>query len=223
MSYVRKRKRGDLSKAKRFVPYKSRRISYTPSVPRLLGSINEKKVVDTAPSSYVCDTTGSVTLLNGVATGTDFTDRIGRKIMLKSVYVRGRIAPVDGGTSNSLARVMIVYDMQANGAAPAITDILKTATSQDQLNMNNRDRFRVIMDKQFPVGGVDTTVGYAQAPCIFQVKKFKRLNLETLYSGTTNAIASIATGALFMVTIGDVAAGSGATFNGSVRVRFMDA
>lgn len=46
---------------------------------RALLGMMEKKVVDTASASYACDTTGSVTLLNGMAQGSDFTNRIGRK------------------------------------------------------------------------------------------------------------------------------------------------
>ena len=115
-------------------------------------SRDERKVIDVDPALYAGDTTGSVTLLNGVATGTDFTDRIGRKIVMRSLYLRGTLSPVDGITLDNMCRVLIVYDMQSNGAAPAITDVLKSATSIAQLNMNNRDRFRVIMDKQFAVG-----------------------------------------------------------------------
>lgn len=214
-------KRKRISKSRKFTPYKSRRKSYTPSVPRLLGSINEKKVIDTDPATYNVSTTGTVTLINGVATGSDFTDRTGRKIMMRSVYLKGFLEPEDGLVNNSLARVMLVYDMQSNGAAPSITDILKSATSLAQLNMNNRDRFRIVMDKVFPMGGL--TAAFSQSPTVHALKKFKKCYYETVFSGTTSGIASIATGSLFLVTIGNQAAGTGSTLTASVRVRFNDA
>ena len=156
----------------------------------------EAKVVDTDPANYSMDTTGSITLINGVATGSDFTDRIGRKIILKSVYVRGIIKPVDSQTNDALCRMMVVYDMQANGAAPAITDILKSATSQSQLNMNNRDRFKIIFDKVVALGARDIASGYTGLVNVVPIKKYKKLRHETVFSGTLSTIGSISTGAL---------------------------
>jgi len=188
-------------------------------------SRDERKVIDVDPATYGANTTGTVTLLNGVATGTDFTDRIGRKIIMKSLYIRGVCKPEDDNIANTLARVLIVYDMQSNGAAPVVTDVLKSATSASQLNMNNRDRFKVLMDKQYAVGKVlDTaTQAFAGSPTIHQLKKYKRLNLEVLFNGTTNVIGSIATGSVYMITIGNQAAGLGAEFLVSTRIRFIDA
>lgn len=187
--------------------------------------MGERKVIDVDPGNLNVTSTGTVTLINGVATGTDFTDRVGRKIVMKSVYVRGIIFPDDFSTLNSLARIMIVYDMQANGVAPAITDILKSASSVSQLNLNNRDRFKIIMDKQWVLGAIDNTAtqSVAGSPTVHALKKFTRLNHETLFNGTTAAIGSIATGALFLVTIGTQAAGAAATTTISTRVRFEDA
>lgn len=186
------------------------------------GSISETKVADTDPAAYACDTTGSVTLLNGIATGTDYTDRVGRKVVIKSIYLRGFVLPVDTSTSNNLSRLILVYDKQPNGAAPAVTDILKSSTAQSQLNINNRDRFMILMDKQYAMGAYDATTGYIGSPSVQQVKKYKKCNLETIYGGTLSTIASINTGALYLVTIGSAAAAAGGEFRGSVRVRFVD-
>ena len=154
---------------------------------------DEKKVIDTAPASYACDTTGSVTLLDGVATGTDYTQRIGRKILLKSLYITGYVAPPGATTVGSnIARIILVYDSQTNGAAPIITDVLNSANAADQLNLNNRDRFKVLMDKRMALGEINTvaTQSYSANPSVYNVKKFIRLNHDVQYSGTTNAIGS---------------------------------
>jgi len=186
---------------------------------------DERKVIDVDPANYVADTTGSVTLLNGIATGTDFTDRIGRKIRMKSFYIRGVVRPIDATIGNTLARLIIVYDMQTNGAAPAITDVLKSASPSSQLNMNNRDRFRILIDKQYPIGATSdvATQSFAGSPTVHQIKKYKKLNLEVLFNGTTNAVGSIATGSIYMITIGDQVANNGGQFNVSTRIRFEDA
>ena len=98
--------------------------------------------------SGAINTTGLVTLLHVPVLGTDFTNRIGRKTLIKSVFLRGLLSR-DLTTASALAcqcRMILVLDKQPNGAAPAITDILVAANSYSQLNPNNRDRFRVIRD-----------------------------------------------------------------------------
>jgi len=186
-------------------------------------SMMEAKVIDLDPAQYNTDTTGTITLLNGCATGSDYTDRIGRKIIVKSIYVRGIFRMEGTNISPTLCRIIIVYDMQTNGAAPAITDILKSANSQAQLNMNNRDRFKILMDKQIALGGQDVAAGGYGSPTTLSIKKYKKCRLETVYSGTLSTVGSISTGALWMISIGDRAAGSAAEFSGSVRTRFIDA
>lgn len=185
----------------------------------------EQKVVDTAQANYACDTTGSVTLLNGVANGALFTERIGRKICMTSVQIRGLIYPQDTITTDNAFRVMIVYDSQPNGALPAVTDVLLAATATSMLNLNNRDRFKVLMDKQGVCGAQDTataTATFNRNPGVINVKKWLKLNHETVFDGATAAIGDVQTGSLFLLTIGVQAVGGGSLLTASLRVRFTD-
>lgn len=183
----------------------------------------ELKVIDTSVASMAQDLTGSVLLLNGVATGTDFTDRIGRKICMKSILVRGVSTPQDGITTARMVRMMIVYDSQPNSAAPAVTDVLLTAAAWSPNNLNNRDRFRVLVDKLQWHGGGDTTAGTSFSDHNSSiVNKYKKINLETVFDGTGATISDIQSGSLYMITVGTTAAGTGGVFNGRVRVRFTD-
>jgi len=123
----------------------------------------ERKVIDVAPGTLVADTTGTITALNLVATGTDFTNRIGRKILMRSIYIRYRVNNFDNSSVNNCSRVILVSDMQTNGALPAITDVLDTIHAESQVNLNNRDRFRIIWDKIHAIGQFDTTATQAIA------------------------------------------------------------
>lgn len=180
----------------------------------------EKKVVDVAPSSFAADTTGSVTLLNGVATGTDFNNRIGRKTVLRSLNIIGHLIPQDSAVANTLCRLIVVYDQQPNGAAPAITDVLDTADSRSQLNLNNRDRFKVLVNHMVALS--DNAANQVGSPSTSLVSIYRKINMETIFSGTGATAASIASGALFMITVGDNVAGAGYNFSVSTRVRFED-
>lgn len=192
---------------------------------RQLQGIMERKVVDTATATYACDTTGTVTLLNGVAQGSDFSNRIGRKFTNVAIQLEGLIGPQDTTSGPSKCRVMLIYDAQPNGALPAITDVLTASTSSAFMNLNNRDRFKVICDHQCVIGYIQDTATQAVSTGegVDNVSVYKKINLETINDGTTAAIGDIQTGSLFLLTVGNQPAASGANFNGAARVRFVDA
>lgn len=193
----------------------------------------ERKVIDTVSADYQVNTTGSITLLNGVTLGTDYDERIGRKIVVKSCYIRGWIAPQLAATIGAAAltpsqqwRMILLVDNQPNGAPPAITDILVSADPSSQLNLNNRDRFKVLVDKVFVSGPL--LYGAAQPFLVDNSTKsvtcYKRLDLETIYNaGNAGTIGDINSGALYMVWIGSNAAGNDdGQARLSARLRFVD-
>lgn len=197
----------------------------------------EKKYIDNASAIYQVNQTGSITLLNGCSTGTDNTNRIGRKFINKSVYIRGYVAPeydFSGQAAIAVtaqqARMLLVWDEQPQGNTPAITDILVEALPSSQLNLNNRDRFRILADEVFDFGPALSIQTATQAQFgyggnqISEVKCFRKITLPTVNAGTGSNITAISSGALFMVWIGSVAAGTNVDTNAivSTRVRFVD-
>jgi len=188
-------------------------------------TIQEKKTVDVNYTAAIFTTAGAATLMNGIAAGTDFTDRIGRKVILKSLFFRFYIVPEDQSIADNPLRIMLVYDRQTNGAAPAVLDVLKEANPMSQLNLNNRDRFQVLWDKSIIVPFLSNTA--TQSVCggqtTFIGKKFKRLNHEMIFGGTAATVASIQTGSIYLITVGFSASPAGATIGYTNRIRFMDA
>lgn len=180
----------------------------------------ELKDIDTDLSAITnFDTTGSVTLLNGVAQGTDFTQRVGRKFNMKSILLRLSIQPGSTATTNALARWIIVYDKQTNATAPAITDIIVAANESAANNLSNRDRFVIIYDKVVNIGATGSNDNQRAF-----FRKYKRCNMEVTNGGTGSTVGSIQTGALWFVTCGEKAAGTTApkVLNGTARIRFHD-
>jgi len=188
----------------------------------------ELKYFDVASATYACDTTGAVTLLNGIAQGDDVTTRDGRVVFNASCRVIGKFTGQDGIVSDSLCRVMLVWDMNNNSAAavPLITDILTASTSISHLNLNNRARFVILRDHMVSYGAHDITTAtstFSSSPNTGELDWYVRLGKsKTIYSGTTGVIGSIASGALYLVTIGDQAAGAGYSFQATSRVRFTE-
>jgi len=184
----------------------------------------ELKVRDVDYASYTADTTGQVQLLNGIASGADYTERIGRKIRMKSLFVRGICQQGDAtGVLINLARMIIVYDKQTNGSAPVISDILKESNSASQLNLENRDRFVVLADMTNYTGALVTTATQTYTgQQAHVVERYIKLNHEVVFGGTTNNVGDVATGGLFAVFIGNRAAGDASAYLVSFRLRFVD-
>lgn len=185
---------------------------------------NELKVCDNPAGNGNFTTAGAVVLLNGIAQGTDYTNRIGRKVMLKSWLFRFGVLPKNNVSApyGDICRVILLYDCQTNAASPAVTDILNTADYNAPMNLNNRDRFKVLADKYVTIGSFNytTSILSAGSPVPKQTKIYKKLNHEEIFGGTGATIGSINTGGLFVLFISVT---GNTTYLYDSRVRFIDA
>lgn len=209
------------------------------------------KFVDTVSGSefvtLALNTTGSVLLANGVQEGTGFWNRLGETIRMKSLHLVGQVQ-INGNSiaGNDYVRILVLYDRQptaaiAAGVLPTLAQIfanvdqagaVRTANpGLDGLHPMNRKRFAILADERIVlpgvtnVGVVDTGSDSAQKTC-YNINRFIPLKgLETQFSSTANpcTIANIESGALYVVSMGAVAAGSeGWKVNASWRLRFHD-
>lgn len=178
--------------------------------------------VDMAASgqSFEYSTTGTIRLIATIANGSSVNQRFGKKIAYKGVQIRGFI---DSGstTQNCYCATMLVYDRKPTNALPAITDILVAVNSGSFLNDVNSDRFQIVRRLNHMLIGVD---GNNSASAFF-IDEYVKLNKRPAEFGSagTGAIGDITKGALYLVTVGDVATG---TADGAgvlnTRTRFID-
>jgi len=186
---------------------------------------DELKFVDTVTSA-AGTAAGAVTLLNGVAQGTDYNQRIGRKFTMKSIMCRFGISYGTGaavGSVGNIVRILIFYDCQTNLNTPAVTDVLQTASYLSPMNLNNRDRFIVICDKRF--------VLQSGGPNARFFKKFKFLNTAACYKSgaTVGDITDITSGSIYALAYTDGEMGGdnsdptiGVRMQGLIRLRYED-
>lgn len=197
------------------------------------------------------NTTGSIIPLNMIQTGSSFFNRIGRKIEMKSLQLEVNVTPVSAARTSvsDTARFLIVYDRQTNGALPTLSDMFQdtdqggnnTSDAQSNINLNNRDRFMIVRDYRVMLPAITNTVtGVPSAyfPSVYHstnkdgfegahVKDYVKLKgLVTQYKAdsTPAVIGDIATGALYLVTFGMLAAGSEgyAIHQWNTRLRYYD-
>jgi len=203
----------------------------------------EIKAVDLDQTGYACRlpaTATGVILLNGVQAGTGFFNRVGARIEMKNLHIRGQLRQILTGI-DSIARLLVVYDRQPrpDSGLPIIQDILQnrdqagtaTTASCSEINLDNRDRFVILRDMMYHTPSATYTAGVitnpesaAGADPTWVVNEFIKLKgLGTHYLSTADpvTIANISTGALyaFFVTSGTDSAHS---FNVAFRLRYND-
>jgi len=209
------------------------------------GSSNrpEIKLVDglaatPGPNTLALNTTGTIQPVNLIASGSGFNNRIGRKIEMQSLHLHGFINQTGvASTSTDYTRICVVYDRQTNGAVPLLSDIFTnysqssgtSSSVMSDLNPDERERFVILADFRLvlPATTVGGTTGAADGlQATFNVNRFIKLNgASTIYKGDTSpsVIGDIATGALYIITMGSFApASEGYKAILSWRLRYKD-
>jgi len=164
------------------------------------GRRGELKYVDVAITGQQATPGGILTLLNGIAPGTGASQRIGKKILMKSILFRAAV----GGNSGTFTipfqgsvRFLIIQDKQTNATAPTVAQILEIATGTSPMNMDNRERFTVLANKSIPI---DQSGGHQSG----KVSVYKRLNLPTFFNaGTAGTVADITSGSVYLLLIAE--------------------
>lgn len=149
---------------------------------------------------------GVVSLMNACIQGLDsISDRIGRKITMKSIQVRGIIANTVaqlnaanfvGGTD--CMKVAIVLDKQTNGAAPTLADIFNTSGAVNapfsNTTVSNVDRFTVLYETLLTICATGSNIAKFDVtiPC----------NIDTRFNaGNAGNSADIVSGGLYIVFV----------------------
>lgn len=233
-------------------PFRPPRSAQRGVIPGLLYQTKtEKKVLfvgeaDATNGVLACNTTGSIIALNLIQVGSSMFNRIGRKIEMRSLRFIGQYLTTNAGgpvttVDPDYHRLAIVYDRQTNGALPTLSDMFQdteqtgtnTSTSLSGVNMNNRERFVVLMDKRItlPQGtataGVLTNVFPNDVNLPIKVDEFRRLRGLTTHYGADSSpavIGDIRTGGLYIVSFTNIQAAGTEIFsmNWNVRLKYTD-
>lgn len=166
-----------------------------------------------------------------IVQGTGPNQRIGKKIVLKSVSARIAFlsghynSTVNPPQNSTLIRMVCVLDTQTNGAVPAWTDIFAADNLYAPVNLANSERFRII--KEWMIDMVKTTLtwdateGWVQDNNIHTEKWNTKLDIPIEYSSTTGAITEIRSNNIYFFAISGPS-GHLPTVNGWVRWRYDD-
>jgi len=159
-------------------------------------------------TAYQFDTTGTVTLVNGMAQGnTQVGDRIGRDIFMHELCLTGFVQNRTVATIN-VGRLMVFVDTMPAGATPGITDIMDAATSLSFPNKNWCKRFVILYDDTIPLIGQPGTTGTSSCRALSLRIPIKM----SAYYNSSNAgtIADLEKNAVYVFFSGSTAAGTAA-------------
>lgn len=172
----------------------------------------EDKYIDLTTNGTI-SSSGTVFALNGVAQGLTDITRIGNKIRGKDVLVRQSFT-INSSATNTLIRAILFCDKQYNGADPAVTDVLSSASVLAPLNRDNTERFVILKDDLL-------TLTVSQDNAQKTRKWFKTIPWHMYYSGTDATDASLQTNALCILLVSNEATNvpSHSTIS---RVKFYD-
>lgn len=218
--------------------------------PKKSGTHGEVKYVDqpkTLINAVVAAATTPGTVLGLVSTGAGAWNRIGRKVCTNSLYIRG-VFDIHNGTTGApnpdVVRILVVYDRSPNGTQALYGDVIKataadgttvSSTALDGMNLDNRDRFKILADQFFAMPAVansTTAPGsqyqqglYGGSNNQLSFSRFILLDrLETIYKADSVPAslsgADIASGEFIMFV---VSLGGYWDFTYTNRTRFTDA
>ncbi len=167
---------------------------------------------------------------NIIAQDVTESTRVGRKATIKLISWRGQVTlPIQDAVANVLTgvtcRVILYLDKQANGAAPAVLDILETAVPHSFYNLANRTRFSILSDRQYALSyssaGSDGAGLMSMNGVVREWIVTKKCSIPIEWDNTANtgAIATIRSNNIGVCL---VAQGGTVGVASSMRVRFTD-
>lgn len=154
------------------------------------------------PSAGIID---SVTV--NIAQGTGESQRIGRKCQIRKYSWRYTLTlntTTDPSSTHDQVKLFVVWDKQANGAAPGVTAILESAEINSFRNLSNKNRFRILGTRTYtlanPAGAGDGTTNHFGTD-IIRGEMNIRCNMPIEFNGPTGVTTEIRSNNILLLLI----------------------
>lgn len=161
---------------------------------------SEKKYFDTTKTSTLSSSTGTIfnPSLNLIPQGVTESERVGRKVVVKSLHLKGTVtlpSTTSATDASDSIRIIIYQDKQCNGAAAGVTDILESGAFVSFRNLTESGRFNILMDECWDLKSGGGAGADAATDIYGGETKFWNFNKQMMvpieYSATTGAITEI--------------------------------
>jgi len=153
--------------------------------------------------------------------GANANNRLGRKILVKSIFVRGRVWATSGMTGAAFFRMIILQDREPNGALPTIANIMTDDEIVGLMNLNNGQRYKVL--GEIDLGGEGMSLANRIG---FLFQRYIKTNFVIHYkdgAGAGDATDILANGVYAVLYIGGGTMGAAScNLISNFRLRFLD-
>lgn len=171
----------------------------------------ELKFLDLTVDDAVIATGGTIAsnTVNIIAQGTTQSERIGRKVIIKKILWKLSLELPNSGSISAgtdTVRIILYQDLQCNGAAAVVTDILQSADVHSFRALDNSHRFRILMDKTQAINasyGAGNGTANDTGNVIRFWKFYKACAIPIEYSSTTGALTEIRSNNIGVLTISE--------------------
>jgi hypothetical protein len=160
-------------------------------------------------------TTGNVRNLCLIPEGSDYNERTGRSIKLKSIAIKAQLK-VNATAELNTIRVMVVRTLLNSSSAPTVSDVLQSVDINSFRNRENNQRsFNVLYDRNITLS-LDNDNEYKQ------FSFYKKLDSHMYFSGTAATEASSGKGAIYLMLLSDQSVNTPTMANCHTRITYVD-
>lgn len=187
---------------------------------------SELKFYDRSINTAIPVNGAIIDTLNNMAQDTSENGRIGRKVSVKHVYMRGTVflGPEENAANipqDDSVRIIVYMDKQCNGSDAIVGDILQDLDFFGYRNLANLSRFKILKDVKYDLnyGGL-TSDGAANFSTTGVAKTFQfafHTNDPIEYSGVGQSISEIRSNNFGMLFISRTGL---AAVSGTSRLRY---
>ncbi len=161
--------------------------------------------------------TGVIIDLNDMAQGLTDITRVGNRTALDSIDIR--LTYTGALTDDCFCRMILLQDKQVNGANITLANLLEFSAIDQQIisgiEKNFSKRIKVLWNKVISLNTVTNTNRF--------VKKFKKLKINTQYSGIGAGVANIMSNSLTLYVFSNILiANNPPQLTVSTRLRYFD-
>jgi len=202
-----------------------KRIKASPNVlvQKKVGTGPEKKNVDVG-ATLALPATAVTWVLSGLLTplaqGDIASGRQGRKVRYLSFSLRWSAFAVATSLNGCNVRCKVVYDKQANGAAPTVAAIMADDSFYSHNDLDNAERFITICDFITDPITLPTGAAFSQSGSVN-----RKIDLDQLWFGANagGAITDLTTGSFYLLASqSGTMTTAGPSFNFNSRFRYTD-
>jgi len=179
------------------------------------------------PVTGVVSTAGLIfPSLNLILQDTGESERIGRRITITNIGFRLHLlhgSETNAGLTDDTVRLIVYQDKQCNGAAATPGQILEGAGFQSFNNLENKSRFRTLMDRTYSMsqnGAAGDTINFITGEIGTHDEWYKKCNLTIEYGGTAAVITNVRSNNIGLLAISQNAR---CNLEGLFRLRYSDA